>query len=202
MNINLFRQSSWLRAAGAVAPPFMPQSTSAVLRSDAQAILFSAKSFAAAMLAYYLALSIGLQRPSWAIITVYIVSQTSVGASLSRSVYRLVGTLVGAAATVFIVPTFVNQPILCSAMLGLWIAGCLCLSLLERTPRGYAFLLAGYTASLIGFPAVSVPGTIFDLAVIRVEEIAIGILCAGLIHRFVLPVRIAGRLPASVPACC
>ncbi|HBS2861836.1 TPA: FUSC family protein [Klebsiella variicola subsp. variicola] len=198
MNINRFRQSSWLRAAGAVARPFMPQSTSAVLRSDAQAILFSAKSFAAAMLAYYLALSIGLQRPSWAIITVYIVSQTSVGASLSRSVYRLVGTLVGAAATVFIVPTFVNQPILCSAMLGLWIAGCLCLSLLERTPRGYAYLLAGYTASLIGFPAVSAPGTIFDLAVIRVEEIAIGILCAGLIHRFVLPVRIAGRFNSTL----
>ena len=198
MNINLFRQASWLRAAGAVARPFMPQSTSAVLRSDAQAILFSAKSFAAAMLAYYLALSIGLQRPSWAIITVYIVSQTSVGASLSRSVYRLLGTLVGAAATVFIVPTFVNQPILCSAMLALWIAGCLCLSLLERTPCGYAFLLAGYTASLIGFPAVSVPGTIFDLAVTRVEEIAIGILCAGLIHRFVLPVRIAGRFNSTL----
>ena len=198
MNIILFRQARWLWAAGAVARRFMPQSTSAVLRSDAQAILFSAKSFAAAMLAYYLALSIGLQRPSWAIITVYIVSQTSVGASLSRSVYRLVGTLVGAAATVFIVPTFVNQPILCSAMLALWIAGCLCLSLLERTPRGYAFLLAGYTASLIGFPAVSVPGTIFDLAVIRVEEIAIGILCAGLIHRFVLPVRIAGRFNSTL----
>ena len=198
MNINRFRQASWLRAAGAVARPFMPQSTSTVLRSDAQAILFSAKSFAAAMLAYYLALSIGLQRPSWAIITVYIVSQTSVGASLSRSIYRLVGTLVGAAATVFIVPTFVNQPILCSAMLALWIAGCLCLSLLERTPRGYAFLLAGYTASLIGFPAVSVPGTIFDLAVTRVEEIAIGILCAGLIHRFVLPVRIAGRFNSTL----
>ena len=152
MNINLFRQASWLRAAGAVARPFMPQSTSTVLRSDAQAILFSAKSFAAAMLAYYLALSIGLQRPSWAIITVYIVSQTSVGASLSRSVYRLVGTLVGAAATVFIVPTFVNQPILCSAMLGLWIAGCLCLSLLERTPRGYAFFAGGLHREPDWFP--------------------------------------------------
>lgn len=150
------------------------------------------------MLAYYLALSIGLQRPSWAIITVYIVSQTSAGASLSRSVYRLVGTVVGAAATVIIVPTFVNQPILCSVMLALWIAGSLCLSLLERTPRGYAFLLAGYTASLIGFPAVSAPGTIFDLAVTRVEEIAIGILCAGLIHRFVLPVRIAGRFNSTL----
>ncbi|MEH8994050.1 FUSC family protein [Klebsiella quasipneumoniae subsp. quasipneumoniae] len=198
MNIILFRQARWLRAAGAVARRFMPQTPSAALRSDGQAVIYAAKSFAAAMLAYYLALSIGLQRPSWAIITVYIVSQTSAGASLSRSVYRLVGTVVGAAVTVVIVPTFVNQPILCSVMLALWIAGSLCLSLLERTPRGYAFLLAGYTASLIGFPAVSAPGTIFDLAVTRVEEIAIGILCAGLIHRFVLPVRIAGRFNSTL----
>ncbi|HCT9683267.1 TPA: FUSC family protein [Klebsiella quasipneumoniae] len=198
MNIILFRQARWLRAAGAVARRFMPQTPSAALRSDGQAVIYAAKSFSAAMLAYYLALSIGLQRPSWAIITVYIVSQTSAGASLSRSVYRLVGTVVGAAATVIIVPTFVNQPILCSVMLALWIAGNLCLSLLERTPRGYAFLLAGYTASLIGFPAVSAPGTIFDLAVTRVEEIAIGILCAGLIHRFVLPVRIAGRFNSTL----
>ncbi|HBR1855044.1 TPA: FUSC family protein [Klebsiella quasipneumoniae subsp. quasipneumoniae] len=198
MNIILFRQARWLRAAGAVARRFMPQTPSAALRSDGQAVIYAAKSFAAAMLAYYLALSIGLQRPSWAIITVYIVSQTSAGASLSRSVYRLVGTVVGAAATVIIVPTFVNQPILCSVVLALWIAGSLCLSLLERTPRGYAFLLAGYTASLIGFPAVSAPGTIFDLAVTRVEEIVIGILCAGLIHRFVLPVRIAGRFNSTL----
>jgi len=198
MNIILFRQARWLRAAGTVARRFMPQTPSAALRSDGQAVIYAAKSFAAAMLAYYLALSIGLQRPSWAIITVYIVSQTSAGASLSRSVYRLVGTVVGAAATVIIVPTFVNQPILCSIVLALWIAGSLCLSLLERTPRGYAFLLAGYTASLIGFPAVSAPGTIFDLAVTRVEEIAIGILCAGLIHRFVLPVRIAGRFNSTL----
>lgn len=198
MNIILFRQARWLRAAGTVARRFMPQIPSAALRSDGQAVIYAAKSFAAAMLAYYLALSIGLQRPSWAIITVYIVSQTSAGASLSRSVYRLVGTVVGAAATVIIVPTFVNQPILCSVVLALWIAGSLCLSLLERTPRGYAFLLAGYTASLIGFPAVSAPGTIFDLAVTRVEEIAIGILCAGLIHRFVLPVRIAGRFNSTL----
>ncbi len=198
MNIILFRQARWLQAAGAVSRRFMPQTPSAALRSDGQAVIYAAKSFSAAMLAYYLALSIGLQRPSWAIITVYIVSQTSAGASLSRSVYRLVGTVVGAAATVIIVPTFVNQPILCSVVLALWIAGSLCLSLLERMPRGYAFLLAGYTASLIGFPAVSAPGTIFDLAVTRVEEIAIGILCAGLIHRFVLPVRIAGRFNSTL----
>ena len=162
------------------------------LLSDAHALLYSIRSFAAAMLAYYLALAIGLERPSWAIITVYIVSQTSVGASLSRSLYRLAGTVAGAGATVLIVPTFVNTPILCSVMLTGWITFCLYLSLLERTPRAYAFVLAGYTASLIGFPAVADPGTVFNIAIIRVQEIVIGIACAALIHRYILPTRISG----------
>ena len=56
---------------------------------------------------------------------------------------------------------FANMPILCSVVLTGWITFCLWLSLLERTPRAYAFVLAGYTASLIGFPAVSDPGGIF-----------------------------------------
>lgn len=172
------------RWSGRIASP--------TLLSDAHALLYSARSFAAAMLAYYIALSIGLERPSWAIITVYIVSQTSVGASLSRSLYRLAGTVAGAGATVLIVPTFVNMPILCSVMLAGWITFCLYLSLLERTPRAYAFVLAGYTASLIGFPAVSDPGTVFNIAIVRVQEIMIGIFCAALIHRYVLPTRISG----------
>ncbi|UJD96032.1 FUSC family protein [Lelliottia amnigena] len=172
------------RWSGRIASP--------TLLSDAHALLYSIRSFAAAMLAYYIALSIGLERPSWAIITVYIVSQTSVGASLSRSLYRLAGTVAGAGATVLIVPTFVNMPILCSVMLAGWITFCLYLSLLERTPRAYAFVLAGYTASLIGFPAVSDPGTVFNIAIVRVQEIMIGIFCAALIHRYVLPTRISG----------
>ncbi|QEU40873.1 FUSC family protein [Raoultella planticola] len=172
------------RWSGRIASP--------ALLSDAHALLYSVRSFVAAMLAYYIALAIGLERPSWAIITVYIVSQTSVGASLSRSLYRLAGTVAGAGATVLIVPTFVNTPILCSVILASWISFCLYLSLLERTPRAYAFLLAGYTASLIGFPAVSDPGTVFNIAIIRLQEITIGIVCAALIHRYILPTRISG----------
>lgn len=156
-------------------------------KADRDALLFSAKSFAAAMLAYYVALRIGLPRPYWAVLTVYIVSQTSAGASLSRGVYRLAGTIVGAMATVAIVPNFANNPMLCSAILASWIGLCLFFSLLDRTPRAYAFVLAGYTASLIGFPGVADPGAIFDTASVRVQEISIGILCAVLVHRFVLP---------------
>ena len=171
---------------------------SPTLLTDAKALLYSVKSFVAAMLAYYIALSIGLDQPSWAIITVYIVSQTSVGASLSRSLYRLVGTVIGAGMTVLIVPTFVNSPLFCSVVLTGWITFCLYLSFLERTPRAYGFVLAGYTASLIGFPAVSDPGAIFNIAIIRVQEIMIGIFCAALIHRYIFPARISGQFNSKL----
>ncbi|MFC4314196.1 FUSC family protein [Steroidobacter flavus] len=157
------------------------------MKADADALLFSMKSFAAAMLAYYISLCIGLPKPYWAIVTVYIVSQTSAGASLSRGVYRFLGTFIGAAATVAIVPNFVNDPLACSVILACWIGLCLYVSLLDRTPRAYAYVLAGYTASLIGFPCVLDPGAVFETASVRVQEISIGILCAVLIHRFVVP---------------
>jgi uncharacterized membrane protein YccC len=172
------------------------------MKADADALLFSVKSFAAAMLAYYISLRVGLPKPYWAIVTVYIVSQTSAGASLSRGVYRLAGTIAGAVATVAIVPRFVNDPIACSVVLACWIGVCLYFSLLDRTPRAYAFVLAGYTASLIGFPSVLDPGAVFDTASVRVQEISIGILCAVLLHRYVLPKRMTdqfiGKLSATL----
>ncbi len=160
---------------------------SSEVKADSAALIFSAKSFLAAMAAYYIALRIGLPKPYWAIVTVYIVSQSSAGASYSRGLYRLGGTLVGAIATVAIITTFVSESIVCSAVLSGWIGFCLFMSLLDRTPRAYGFVLAGYTASLIGFPSVGDPGSVFDTASLRVQEIGLGVICAVTIHRFVLP---------------
>jgi uncharacterized membrane protein YccC len=170
------------------------------MKSDREAALFSLKCFGAAMLAYYVSLRIGLTRPYWAIGTVYIVSQPYSGASISRGVFRFLGTLTGAAATVFLVPTFANEPLLLSIALASWIGFCLYVSLLERTPRSYPFLLAGYTASLIGFPSVGAPGGIFNVASTRVQEISIGILFATLAHSLVLPRSVTDRLQSRVAA--
>ena len=48
-------------------------------------------------------------------------------------------------------------------------------------------LPALYTAALIGFPSVLAPGTVFDTAVSRVEEITIGVLCAAVVHSLIFP---------------
>ena len=160
--------------------------------------VFSIKTFGAAMLALYLAFWIDLPRPYWALGTVYITSQVLAGATRSKALYRVLGTLLGAVVTVALVPNLVNAPELLTLAIALWVSACLYFSLLDRTPRSYLMMLGGYTAALIGFPAVGEPGAIFDTAVARAEEITLGILCASLMNTVVLPRSVApvvaGRL--------
>lgn len=120
-------------------------------------VIFSLKTFLAAMLAYLIAISFDLDRPYWAVATVYIVAHPLSGAISSKSVFRLLGTLVGSFATLIMVPNLVNEPILLSGAIVLWVAACTFISLLDRTPRSYVSLLAGYTVLLAGLPLVSAP---------------------------------------------
>lgn len=162
--------------------------------------LFSVKTFAAAMIAFYIALSIDLDRPYWSIATVYIVSQPLSGALRSKGVYRIFGTLLGATAAIVMVPNLVDAPVLLSAALALWLGICLYFSLLDRTPRSYVFMLAGYTAAIIGFPSVEQPELIMATAAARFDEISLGILCATMIGSVVFPNSVAPVLEARLGA--
>jgi uncharacterized membrane protein YccC len=157
-------------------------------------VLFSVKCFVAGMLTLYLAFRLGLARPFWGLMTSYIVASPLSGSVRSKAVYRVIGTVVGSAFAVFVVPALENAPELLALGLACWVGGCLYISLLDRTPRSYVFMLAGYTAALIGFPVVSAPGTVFDVAIARVEEITLGITCATLIHSLVFPSSIGSAL--------
>ena len=156
--------------------------------------IFSLKSYLSAIMALYLSYSIGLPRPFWAMTTAYIVAQPWSGAVRSKALYRLVGTFCGSAMTVYMVPRLSNSPVVMTAAMVAWVGFCLYLSVLDRTPRSYLFMLAGYTAAMIGFPSVTDPSQVFDTALARVEEISLGIVCATLIHSIVLPRGLAPAL--------
>jgi uncharacterized membrane protein YccC len=151
--------------------------------------VFSLKCYLSAMLALYVSYSIDLPRPFWSVLSAYIVvvPLAWAGAVRSKALFRLAGTILGSIATVFMVPQLSNYPVLMTGAMSLWVGGCLYLASVDRTPRAYVFMLAGYTAALIGFPSVSDPIGVFDTAVARVEEIGIGIICGSLVHSIVLP---------------
>lgn len=158
--------------------------------------LFSAKTFVAAMVALYIALAVPLPRPYWAMASVYIVSNTFVGATRSKALYRALGTAIGAAVSVLLVPPFVESPYLFSVIVATWTGAMLYLGLADRTGRSYVFLLAAYTLPLIALPTVTDPTTVFDLAITRTEEIVVGIVCASVIGSILFPSRLAPSITA------
>lgn len=156
--------------------------------------LFSVKTFAASMLALYIALVFQLPRPYWAMASVYIVSNPFVGATRSKALYRALGTALGAAAAITLVPPFVETPLLFSVIVATWTGTLLYLAISDRTARSYVFMLAGYTMPLIALPTVTDPTTVFDVAIARTEEITLGIICASVVGSNILPSRLAPTL--------
>lgn len=166
----------------------------ALPRFSRQELLFSLKSFFAAMLAAYLSSRFGLPRPFWAMMTAYIVAYPLASNVRSKALYRFLGTLLGCAATVVLVPSLSGSPELLSLTLALWVGLCFYFSLLDRSARSYVFMLAGYSAALIGFPLVEAPAAMFGTALARVTEIGLGILCASVVHSTALPAGLGPSL--------
>ena len=153
----------------------------------ARPIIFSVNCYIATILTMFIAFSLDLKSPGWAMTTVYLTSQPLSGPMRAKAFYRVIGTFVGAVAMVAIVPNLVDAPELTTLAIMLWVALCVFVSLLDRTPRSYMFVLSGYTAALIGFPSVLAPDMVFDTAVSRVEEITLGVVCAAVVHSLIFP---------------
>ena len=157
------------------------------MHNSARTLAFVLANTVAVLAALYLSFASDLARPYWSMFTVFIVAKPIAGAVRSKSVFRLVGTFLGAGVSLLIVPPLVQAPVLLCTVTSLWIALCVYLALLDRRPRNYAFLLAGYTTTIVGLAVVNAPEAIFDTSVSRLEEISLGVICAAVAHSVIFP---------------
>ncbi|RUZ83875.1 FUSC family protein, partial [Mesorhizobium sp. M7A.F.Ca.US.003.02.2.1] len=86
-------------------------------------------------------------------------------------------------------------------VLAVWIGICTFVSSLLRNPEAYGAALAGYTAMIIGLPAFGQPHLVVDLAVARCAEIVLGIVCAGLTSRLILPKLASDAIVSRLKRC-
>jgi uncharacterized membrane protein YccC len=135
----------------------------------------------AALLALWLAFQLELDTPYSAATTVMIVSSPVQGMILSKSLYRLGGTLIGACMAVTLMALFGQAPEMFILSLSLWMGLCTAASTLLHNFRSYGAVLAGYTVVLIAMPGVDRPESIFDLAMARIAVVSIGIVCSAVV---------------------
>ena len=165
--------------------------------------LFSCKVFASAMLAVYISLKIGLTHPFWACGTCFVIASPMAGATRSKGVYRSLGTIMAGLMVVIITPLLANYRPLYAVAFGLFAGTCMFISMLDRTPRAYIFMLSGYTAAIVGTPMLMdihnmTAALPFDTAACRVQEIIIALWCSSLVHGLFFPQSVGDTLLARL----
>lgn len=156
-------------------------------RSDGVTWVYIFKVLIAAFLTLWLAMRLELPQPRTAMITVFIVMQPQSGQVFAKSFYRFLGTLAGSAVMVLLIALFAQNTELFLGALAIWVGVCTAGATRNRNFRAYGFVLAGYTAAMVGLPALAHPDGAFMAAVWRVLEISLGILCATLVSAAILP---------------
>jgi len=155
------------------------------LRAAIPAFLFGLRLWAAVCLSLYIAFWLQLDHAYWAGASAATVCQPSLGASLRKAWFRVVGTVVGAVAIVVLTAWFPQDRVGLLLGLAIWGAACGLVATLLRNFESYAAALAGLTAAVIASDELGAVGgangDVFILAVTRASEICIGIVCAGIV---------------------
>nr|WP_275976343.1 FUSC family protein [Geothrix alkalitolerans] len=139
-----------------------------------------------AWVAFTIATLVHVQNAYWAAMPVWVVAQASRGVLLERALFRVVGTLLGAAVG-FALLHVPAPPYVQFLLLGLWVALNGGLTHVLRGVHGYGALLAGITAAIVVVPSVLAPGASLDLATARVECTLIGVLVTTVITGLATP---------------
>lgn len=167
------------------------------LMGERQAWIFVFKCLLAFYITAWLAMVFQLEQPSTAMITVAIVMHPQSGMVLAKSFYRAIGTVAGSLCGLLLMAAFPQQRELFLFSLSLWVGVCAGGAVLYRNFMSYGFVLAGYTAAIVALPAINNPNAVFNSAVMRVSEVMLGIIVAGLISDIVLPERLRDVLRRS-----
>jgi uncharacterized membrane protein YccC len=154
-------------------------------RTAGPPMLFGLRLWASVCLALYVAFWLQLDNASWAGTSAALVCQPLLGASLRKGWFRMIGTLVGAVAIVVLTACFPQNRAGFLIGSALWGAVCALVATLLGNFASYAAALAGYTAAIIAGDELGATGGVngeaVTLAITRVNEIWIGIVCAGIV---------------------
>ena len=150
-------------------------------------LTFALKIASIAFITLWLAYRLELDSPATAVTTVFIVALPGSGMVLEKAIFRVIGTLVGCTAAVILVGLLPQAAPLLFICLAIWVGLCTAGAAMFRNSKSYGFLLAGYTACMIAIPAVDSPTLIFTLAVTRVTEVGLGLICSAIISDALFP---------------
>nr|WP_244463340.1 FUSC family protein [Acetobacter orleanensis] len=148
---------------------------------------YTARVFLCIGIALFLAFMFQLQSPMSAATTVLIVANPTVGAMVSKSVWRVIGTVIGAGISVGVMAAFVQSPVLYFAALSAFVGLACMVATFLRLFRAYAAVLVGYTIVIVSAPAFTNPEHIFLSAMGRLSAVTTGVVTTAFVFMITSP---------------
>ncbi|MFT8675560.1 MAG: FUSC family protein [Acetobacter sp.] len=162
---------------------------------------FCLRTWLSTVLALSTAFWLQLSSPGTAAVTVMILAQPLRGQVLSKALYRLAGTIIGAFVAIFLTACFNQERGVFLGGVALWLTLCTVMGTLERDFRAYAAMLSGYTVAIVGISCIDSPDTVFDVTVNRVSAIVVGIAATAAVNDIFGSPTAFEKLTASLRHC-
>lgn len=126
-----------------------------------------------AWISFVLAVLLGVDNPYWAAMPVWVIAQSTRGLLLERAIYRVMGTVIGAAVGLLILLTdhAVWQLLLMTLIIFISAGS---LQVIQGV-RSYMVLLSGITVAVVVLPALLSPDQGLELAWARIQSTFIGV---------------------------
>ncbi|MDR3412024.1 MAG: FUSC family protein [Formivibrio sp.] len=140
----------------------------------------------AAWLSFVIAALLHVHNAYWAAMPVWVLTQPSRGLVLERSVFRIIGTVIGAAVG-FALVNLPVPPYAQLVLLATWIALNAGLTHVLRGVTSYGALLAGMTAAVVVIPSLLAPSMTMELALARVDCTLIGVIVSAVVLAILTP---------------
>jgi uncharacterized membrane protein YccC len=154
--------------------------------------------------AVYVVLFMGLEDPYWAALSAIIIANLDHGASFTKGVLRVAGTLVGVVVGYYVSQWTEGMPLQQGALVAL-AAGAGTYGRM-RSPHGYAWFYGAITFLIVMLTTMIQPQELFSFAHFRFYEISVGVIC-GTLSSWALTyrrgehrLRIAPQIVAAAPA--
>jgi uncharacterized membrane protein YccC len=154
---------------------------------------FAFRTWIAVVVALYTGFWLQLDEASSSAITVAILAVPTRGQALEKAAFRLIGTIIGVAASIVIVAMLSQTRDLLLVAFAGWVGVCIYAAGLGDGNRAYAAVLSGYTVALVAITQIDAPHQVFDTGVQRGAAIAVGIGALAFVNDLlVAPVRHPG----------
>jgi uncharacterized membrane protein YccC len=179
---------------GAAPLPSPLQRLVALYRSEA--FRQSVRVALAMVIAYYVSLAMGWDRPHWAGLAVALCSLGTVGESFNKGLLRILGTFLAGSVAMALIILFPQDR--WSYLLAATLYVAFCAYMMGHSSRWYVWFIGGYVMTLLALAAGPVGPTVFETVVLRLQQTTMGVVVYTLVATLLWPHRAMAPLIQTV----